>query len=169
MQRAPDVLWLSGESRPELLVARARQLAQGGAHVIVGTFSMLAEASLRQLLGEDTAHLRLVDAARLDAGQVVQWAGPNAPVQVLVAGYGPHPAAEEQLLKRLDGPPAGPISVEFNASLDDPELKAIVTPALRKLLETIGVQPGEPIQHPMISRAVANARAARHKPTGSQR
>jgi preprotein translocase subunit SecA len=112
-------------------------------------------------LEEDTAHLDPTDQATR-AGVKAEW---EARHQQVVAAGGLHViGSERHESRRIDnqlrgrsGRQGDPGSSRFYLSLEDPLMRIFASDRVAALMQRLGMQEGEAIEHPWVTRAIENA------------
>jgi preprotein translocase subunit SecA len=112
-------------------------------------------------LEEDTAHLDPTDQAAR-AGVKAEW---EARHQQVVAAGGLHViGSERHESRRIDnqlrgrsGRQGDPGSSRFYLSLEDPLMRIFASDRVAALMQRLGMQEGEAIEHPWVTRAIENA------------
>jgi len=78
-------------------------------------------------------------------------------VQFLFAGHYPLPAKENKIIEKLSSYRSAEIT--FCSSIDDPSFEPFGADRIVAILDQLGLKEDECIEHPMVSKAMANARA----------
>ncbi len=78
-------------------------------------------------------------------------------VQFLFAGHYPLPAKENKIIEKLSSYPSAEIT--FCSSIDEPSFEPFGADRIVAILDQLGLREDECIEHPMVSKAMANARA----------
>lgn len=81
----------------------------------------------------------------------------RSPRAILVAERHPLPTENRALLLRLEELAPGVVPTFFSA-LDEPLMRAFGGARVTALLDSLGLEPDEPIEHAMVQNALANAR-----------
>ncbi len=151
-----DRVWRSEAVRLEQLAL----IGDAGPVVIVAFFEATRRA-LAERLG----------AAAHPGGQVTllladRLGGHSLPeVPIYVAERHPLPTENRELLERLAREAPGRVPVFFSA-LDEPLMRRFGGERLVGLLDKLGLEPNEAIEHPMVGQAMANAREKVSKSIG---
>lgn len=79
-------------------------------------------------------------------------------IQFLFAGHYPLPTKENKIIEKLSSSyPQSPIT--FCSAIDDPSFKPFGADRIMSVLDQMGLKEDECIEHAMVSKAMANARA----------
>lgn len=142
-EREPDRVWLNDEARLRGV------LASPGAR-IVAHFAQ----TRRSLL--ELARQQGQEVGVLLAGELPTPLQRSPALVVVVAERHPLREQDEAVARWAD---AAAGKVVFHVSLEDAPIAVFAGNGLRPLLERLGAPPGEPLCHPMISRAIESAQA----------
>lgn len=138
-----DRVWVDLDARDRAVVRAARE----GTGVVVTCFEETRER-LRTRLAE----------AGVEGVKVVLADGPlPSDGELLVAERHPDPGADRALWERLLQERPGLVPVAFCA-LDDPLMKRFGGDRTAVLMRQLGMEPDEPVEHAMVSQALAKAR-----------
>jgi hypothetical protein len=158
-QRLDDVVWASTAARQRGIEQRLHDLRAQGVPVVLVTYSLSDQGSWRAVAA-DSGTVTLMDAATVSAASLMPLAARGRPPKLMVCGLGPVAEADAQMLQRIDHPKLSGLEVEFHSSLDDPALRPFVSGRMREMLQQLGLEEDEPIQHRWVTNAIANARSA---------
>jgi hypothetical protein len=141
-----DRVWRDLGARDRALIREAanRDLA------LVAFFEATATHVREQLLRarpDSAPEVRLA----VDVGKL------RRPPAILVVERHPHPEENRALLIRLSELAPGVVPTFFSA-IDDPLMRTFGGDRIVALLDALGLEPDEPIEHRMVSEAMANAR-----------
>ena len=160
---ADDRVWINEAARLAAIV----RTAQSGRVLIVTFFEETQErvAAAVQQAGVESATVGFGHSGRLTDGRVVLCAvervgslfGPApADMTVCIAEHHPLPEVNTALLEALATlTSAKPV---FHVALDEPLMRRFAGDRVAALMAQLGIAPDEPVEHPMVSRALANAR-----------
>lgn len=144
-----DRVWGSLSARDRALV----RAAQAGPLVVLAFFDETVDR-VRAALGQ----AGLSEGPRCSVARVDQLERRPPDAQLIIAERHPLPANNRALLERLQREaPLAPPPVFFSA-LDEPFLLRMMGPSVGALMSRLGLSDDEPIEHPMIARALKNAR-----------
>lgn len=107
-----------------------------------------------------TASVFITDPSGLDSHDVTGWLSQRHkifPLTLLFLGHYPLPETEERILQKLNQL-LGPLPILFCLSLEDGLFESMGVDKIKPMMESLGMGVDEPIQHSMVSRAIANAR-----------
>lgn len=139
-----DRVWVDLDARDRAVVRAARQ----GPVVVLTCFEETRERLRR----------RLAEAGL--AGVTVALAGGPLPPsgEVLVAERHPDPTVDRELWERFvrERPDLEPVAF---CAMDDPLMRRFGGERTAELMKRMGLEPDEPVEHTLVSQALASARA----------
>lgn len=144
---ALDRVWMSVAARDRAIV----RAAQAGPVLVLASFDETLERLRVALRSADRAEGPGLVLERAD-----QLATVPAGATILLAERHPLPAFHRALLQRLKTL-APTVTPTCFAALDDPLMRTFGGERMTELMKQLGLQPDEPIEHPLISKALANA------------
>ncbi|HVS14536.1 MAG TPA: hypothetical protein VMV46_11475 [Thermoanaerobaculia bacterium] len=170
----PDVVWPSDAARLAGIARRAQNRATAGAVLVLAHFpetcdrlvasaeaaawaSLEREGDLRAFIGARQPDSIGVSLAAMLQPREPGAAGPPGTLQVMIAERHPLRARDEAVVSAAST--LGPaVEVEIHLALED-ALFADLDARLGALLERLGLEPDQPIEHAMVTSAVARAQA----------
>jgi hypothetical protein len=141
--RYGDCVWMNEAARQ---AAIARTVAESQRPVLLVAFF---EASLAAVSG---LRAERILAERIQPAFAPASDGP----EICVVEHHPLPAQNEKLLQKLLG--LSPHKPTFHVALDEPLLKLFGGDRVVALMQQLGMKPDEMVSHPMVSKALENAR-----------
>ena len=178
----PDVIYLTKREKYEAAIEEIVERSKTGQPVLVGTVSIEVSENLSQLLKKRGIRHNVLNAKNHEAeAEIVSGAGQWGSVTIAtnMAGRGTDIVLGEGVIekgglhiigterhesRRIDnqlrgrsGRQGDPGSSRFYLSLDDDLLRIFGGERISKIMNRLGMQEGEPIEHRMISRAIENA------------
>ncbi len=180
----PDVIYKTKREKYEAVIEEIEQLHAAGRPVLVGTISIeVSEQLSRKLKARGIPHEVLNAKHHEREAQIVARAGQKGAVTIStnMAGRGTDIVLGEGVVelgglhilgterheaRRIDnqlrgraGRQGDPGSSRFYLSLEDDLLRIFGGDRITGLMEKLGMKDGEPIEHPLISRAIENAQS----------
>jgi preprotein translocase subunit SecA len=178
----PDVVYRTEKEKFEAIIEEIKRLHAKGQPVLVGTISIEKSERLSRMLSRLGIKHSVLNAKnhRLEA-EIVAQAGQKGVVTIstnmagrgtdIVLGEGVTELGGLHILgterhesRRIDnqlrgrsGRQGDPGSSRFYLSLEDDLLRIFGSDRISGLMEKMGMQEGEPIEHPLISKAIENA------------
>ncbi len=178
----PDVIYKTKREKYEAVLAEIQQLYAKGQPVLVGTISIdVSEALSRKLKKRGIPHAVLNAKNHEKEAEIIAQAGQKGAVTIStnMAGRGTDiklgPGVKElgglhilgterhesrridNQLRGRSGRQGDPGSSRFYLSLEDDLLRIFGGERIQNIMEKLGMQEGEPIEHGLISRAIENA------------
>lgn len=178
----PDVIYKTKKEKYEAVLNEIEELHAKGQPVLVGTVSIdVSEFLSKRLKKRGIPHAVLNAKRHRQEAEIVAKAGQKGAVTIstnmagrgtdIVLGEGVCELGGLHILgterhesRRIDnqlrgrsGRQGDPGSSRFYLSLEDDLLRIFGGERMRKIMETLGMKDGDPIEHSMISRAIENA------------
>ncbi|MDY6905266.1 MAG: preprotein translocase subunit SecA [Thermodesulfobacteriota bacterium] len=178
----PDVIYKSKKEKYEAVIQEIVELNQIGQPVLVGTVSIdVSELLSKKLKKKGVKHAVLNAKRHKQEAEIVSNAGQKGAVTIstnmagrgtdIVLGEGVAELGGLHILgterhesRRIDnqlrgrsGRQGDPGSSRFYLALEDDLLRIFGGDRMIRIMETLGMQEGDPIEHRMISRAIENA------------
>lgn len=137
------------------LAARDRAVTReaAAAELVIVAFFEATAAHVTALLAPVAVSTGRSCAVML-ASELPRVVGPGA---ILVVERHPLPAANGELLRRLIELAPGRVPLFFSA-LDEPLMRALGGDRVTSLMDQLGLEADEAVEHPFVSKAMANAR-----------
>lgn len=161
--RLDDVMWKNESARLNGIPVRAHALGTDGSQVVIASRESAMVSELRSALGDNVPALHIVDRHQLNPARLQPLLQHNGSLRLMLAEFGASIHDDDALLAALNQPALAGLEIEFHTSLEDPAMQFIITDKLRDLMNTLGVEPDEPLEHRMITRALDNARRTKAK------
>jgi preprotein translocase subunit SecA len=180
----PDVIYKTKREKYEAVLDEIEQLNAKGQPVLVGTISIDVSEQLSQKLNTRGIRHEVLNAKHHEKeAQIVAMAGQRGAVTIStnMAGRGTDIVLGEGVVdlgglhilgterhesRRIDnqlrgrsGRQGDPGSSRFYLALDDDLLRIFGGERITGIMEKLGMQEGEPIEHSLISRAIENAQS----------
>ncbi len=131
-------------------VTIATNMAGRGTDIVPGGNSDLALSALEE--GDEVGRQRVLDEYKKAYEQVVEAGG------LLVIGSERHESRRvDNQLRGRSGRQGDPGSSRFYLSLEDNLMRVFTPPRLRSMLQNMGLEEGEAIEHRWVTRAIENA------------
>lgn len=178
----PDIIFLNREDKYKAVIEDIKRCSSRGQPVLVGTIAVETSEYLSHLLTiENVPHNVLNAKQHAREADIVKEAGEAGRVTIAtnMAGRGTDIklgagvlelgglriiGTERHESRRIDnqlrgraGRQGDPGSTKFYLSMDDDLMRIFGGEKMKKRLERIGMEAGESIEHPMISRSIENA------------
>ena len=138
-----EIVWLSTAAKLRGVRAAAKEAADAGRPVLV--------------VSHFPDVLRAAEAVAEECGGTAASANdlPRTPrgAAVLVCERHPHPAKDDALAAAV-AEELEDADVQVHSSLDDPVLKVVVTDAVRRMLDQVGMEDDEAIESAMVGRRI---------------
>jgi preprotein translocase subunit SecA len=181
---APDVIYKTKREKYNAVIEEIKQLYKKGQPVLVGTVSIdVSESLSKQLKKHNIPHAVLNAKNHEKEAEIVTQAGQHGSVTIStnMAGRGTDIVLGEGVIdlgglhiigterhesRRIDnqlrgrsGRQGDPGSSRFYMALEDDLLRIFGGERITGIMERLGMQEGEPIEHKLISKAIENAQA----------
>jgi preprotein translocase subunit SecA len=178
----PDVIYRTEREKTQAVVEEIRELARLGRPVLVGTVSIDKSERLSKMLTKEGIRHSVLNAKNHEKeAEIVANAGQRGTVTIstnmagrgtdIVLGSGVVDmgglhiiGTERHEARRIDnqlrgrsGRQGDPGSSRFYLSLEDDLMRIFAAERIANLMERVGMEEGEPIEHALISRAIENA------------
>lgn len=140
-------MWLNLAARDRAVV----RAAQAGPVLVLASF----EETLERLRGALRA-AGLQEGPALVVARADQLSAVPAGASVILAERHPLPAFHRALLQKLKAL-APAVTPECFAALDDPLMVSFGGERIAELMRQLGMEADEPVEHPLISKSLANA------------
>jgi preprotein translocase subunit SecA len=146
-EREAEIIAQAG--RPDAVTIATNMAGRGTDIVLGGSL----EAELAQIAEEDTAAREAAKAAWVQRHQLVLQAG-----GLYVIGSERHESRRiDNQLRGRSGRQGDPGASRFFLSLDDSLMRIFTPPRMRAMLQRLGMEPGEAIEHRWVTRAIETA------------
>jgi len=179
----PDVIYKTKAEKYRAVINEILEMHAQNRPVLVGTTSVEVSETLSRMLGKRVKHYVLNAKRHKEEAEIVANAGQPGAVTIAtnMAGrgtdikLGPGVAelgglhiigTERHEARRIDrqlrgrsGRQGDPGSSRFYLSLEDDLLRIFGSERIASIMEKLGMEDGQPIEHPLITRAIENAQA----------
>ena len=178
--RESDCVYASRERADHALVEAALELCAQSTPVIVASFFRGSLARIQAALAREALEPRWVEPPTLpslplprtskqplllgvasmsvDHGLSSWLLRAEVPFRVLFVEHYPTFEAERNVLEVLEECSARePLCVRFHVGLDEPFMSVFGGSRISSLMESMGMTPGEKIEHPMVDKSIINA------------
>lgn len=180
----PDVIYKTRREKFEAVIEEIKELHQNGQPVLVGTVSIdVSESLSKKLKKRNIAHTILNAKNHEREAEIISMAGQQGAVTIstnmagrgtdIVLGDGVTDlgglhiiGTERHESRRIDnqlrgrsGRQGDPGSSRFYLALEDDLLRIFGGERISGIMEKLGMEEGEPIEHNLISRAIENAQS----------
>jgi preprotein translocase subunit SecA len=177
----PDVVYKTKAEKYRFVINEIMQLHEEGRPVLVGTTSVEVSETLSRMLGKRIPHAVLNAKRHQEEAAIVANAGQRGAVTIAtnMAGRGTDIklgpgvpeigglhiiGTERHESRRIDrqlrgrsGRQGDPGSARFFLSLEDDLLRIFGSERIASIMDRMGMEEGQPIEHPLITRAIENA------------
>jgi len=177
----PDVIFRTKREKYRAIIKEIEECYDRGQPVLVGTVSVEVSELLSRMLPKRIRHSVLNAKRHKEEAEIVAKAGMERAVTIAtnMAGRGTDIklgpgvvekgglhiiGTERHEARRIDrqlrgraGRQGDPGSSRFYLSLEDDLLRIFGSERIASIMDKIGMQEGEPIEHPLVSRAIENA------------
>jgi hypothetical protein len=147
-----DLVWLSQASAEKALVREAFTRAQGGSSPLILTFFDSTFQRFRVAGEVEGVQVLLVPPGPAE----IRLPRVTAPVILFAERY-PLAAEDQRALAAIESTFPEAAEAVFYSSLESPVLRAFGGEKVQGLLTTLGLNEGECIEHPLVSRALRRA------------
>ncbi len=177
----PDMIYKTRAEKYRAVINEIMEMKNQNRPVLVGTTSVEVSETLSRMLGKKIKHSVLNAKRHKEEAEIVAHAGQPGAVTIAtnMAGrgtdikLGPGVAeagglhivgTERHEARRIDrqlrgrsGRQGDPGSSRFYLSLEDDLLRIFGSERIASIMERLGMEEGQPIEHPLITRAIENA------------
>ncbi|MBN2468927.1 MAG: preprotein translocase subunit SecA [Deltaproteobacteria bacterium] len=177
----PDVIYKTKAEKYRAVIDEIKEMTAKGRPVLVGTTSVDVSETLSRMLGKKVKHSVLNAKRHKEEAEIVAQAGQPGSVTIAtnMAGRGTDIklgpgvpelgglhiiGTERHESRRIDRQLRGRSgrqgdlgSTRFFLSLEDDLLRIFGSERIASIMEKMGMEDGEPIEHPLITRAIENA------------
>jgi preprotein translocase subunit SecA len=177
----PDVIFRTKREKYKAIIQEIEECHKRGQPVLVGTVSVEVSELLSRMLPRSIRHSVLNAKRHKEEAEIVARAGQMGAVTIAtnMAGRGTDIklgpgvvelgglhiiGTERHEARRIDrqlrgraGRQGDPGSSRFYLSLEDDLLRIFGSERIASIMDKIGMQEGEPIEHPLVTRAIENA------------
>jgi preprotein translocase subunit SecA len=177
----PDVIFRTKREKYKAIIQEIEECHKRGQPVLVGTVSVEVSELLSRMLPRYIRHSVLNAKRHKEEAEIVARAGQMGAVTIAtnMAGRGTDIklgpgvvelgglhiiGTERHEARRIDrqlrgraGRQGDPGSSRFYLSLEDDLLRIFGSERIASIMDKIGMQEGEPIEHPLVTRAIENA------------
>jgi preprotein translocase, SecA subunit len=177
----PDMIYKTRAEKYRAVIDEIMEMKNQNRPVLVGTTSVEVSETLSRMLGKKTKHSVLNAKRHKEEAEIVASAGQPGAVTIAtnMAGRGTDiklgsgvteagglhiVGTERHESRRIDrqlrgrsGRQGDPGSSRFYLSLEDDLLRIFGSERIASIMERLGMEEGQPIEHPLINRAIENA------------
>ena len=177
----PDVIYKTKAEKYRAVINEIKKMHAEGRPVLVGTTSVEVSETLSRMLGKKIKHSVLNAKRHKEEAEIVARAGQKGAVTIAtnMAGRGTDIklgpgvpelgglhiiGTERHESRRIDrqlrgrsGRQGDPGSSRFFLSLEDDLLRIFGSERISSIMEKMGMEDGQPIEHPLITKAIENA------------
>ena len=177
----PDVIYKTRAEKYRAVIDEIMEMKDQNRPVLVGTTSVEVSETLSRMLGKKVKHSVLNAKRHKEEAEIVAQAGQPGVVTIAtnMAGRGTdiklgpgvteagglhiigterHEARRiDRQLRGRSGRQGDPGSSRFYLSLEDDLLRIFGSERIASIMERLGMEEGQPIEHPLITRAIENA------------
>jgi preprotein translocase subunit SecA len=177
----PDVIYRTKREKYRAIIDEIQDCHERGQPVLVGTVSVEVSELLSRMLPRGIPHAVLNAKRHKEEAEIVAGAGQEAAVTIAtnMAGRGTdiklgpgvvekgglhiigterHEARRiDRQLRGRSGRQGDPGSTRFYLSLEDDLLRIFGSERIASIMDRIGMEEGEPIEHALVTRAIENA------------
>jgi len=177
----PDMIYKTRGEKYRAVIDEIMEMKNQNRPVLVGTTSVEVSETLSRMLGKKTKHSVLNAKRHKEEAEIVAYAGQPGAVTIAtnMAGRGTDiklgpgvteagglhiVGTERHESRRIDrqlrgrsGRQGDPGSSRFYLSLEDDLLRIFGSERIASIMEKLGMEEGQPIEHPLITRAIENA------------